>query len=702
MTVTAQRDVAAILSPLRQDLRLHKASPDRDGAPAWSIQDPVTNRFFRIGWLEFECLVRWPGNPAQIADAIAAETPMSVETEQIEAFARFLDRHHLLRPTADGVGRLVAEANAPGWKHWRWWLHHYLFIRVPLVRPERFLAAMLPWIRPLISPLSLTLICLLSLVGLILVARQWDQFTQGLTNIFTPAGISGFIVAIAISKILHELGHALVATHYGVRVPHMGIALVVLWPMLYTDTSESWKLSTPRRRLAVSTAGITVEMALAGLSTLAWALLDDGQLRQAALYLATTGWILSLTLNASPFMRFDGYFILSDLLDFPNLHERSGAVARAWLRRTLLGWTETAPEHLSPRMQRALIAFALFTWTYRLVVFLGIAVAVYLFFFKALGVFLFGVELIWFIIQPLWAELKVWLSRWDEVRTNRRRWMLGLGLALLSLFAIPWAFDVKAPGIAHPNSQQTVYSPFAARILHLHPPGRVKAGTPLAEFEAPDLQAHDVRTTASIQALNQRLKGVSSEDGGIDQRRITRERLSEQLAEATATREEEARLRVIAEFDGTWRDLDPNLQNGGWVGTHNQIGILIAPEHWVIDAYVGQHEVGRIQLGASAYFRPEKSWVSITAKVIEIDPNQSSRLPHIMLDARHGGPIATQAGEKQSIPVDALYRVRLALTEPYPEEHEIRGHTTIEGNRYSLLWEGLKRTAAVIIRESGF
>ena len=100
----------------------------------------------------------------------------------------------------------------------------------------------------------------------------------------------------------------------------MGIAFVVLWPMLYTDTGESWKLRSSRQRLAIASAGILCELSLAGLSTLGWALSDPGPLRNALLYLATTSWVLSLALNASPFMRFDGYFILSDLLDFPNLH----------------------------------------------------------------------------------------------------------------------------------------------------------------------------------------------------------------------------------------------------------------------------------------------------------------------------------------------------------------------------------------------
>ena len=693
---------ATTLPPLRQDLRLHKASPDKDGSPAWSIQDPVTNRFFRIGWLEFECLVRWPGNPDQIADDIAATTPLSVGAEQVEAFARFLEHHRLVRPTAEGVVRLAADSNNPGWKHWRWWLHHYLFIRVPLIRPERWLMAVLPFFRPIISPIGIGLILVISLLGLLFVARQWDQFTHEVMDILTPAGISGFMLAIAISKLCHELGHALVATHFGVRVSHMGIALVVLWPMLYTDTSESWKLRSPQQRLAISTAGIAVEMAIAGLSTLAWALLDDGPLRQAALYLATTGWVLSLALNASPFMRFDGYFILSDFFDFPNLHERSGAISRAWLRRTLLGWAEPDPEDFPPRMRRALIAFALITWTYRLVVFLGIAVTVYLFFFKALGIFLFGIELSWFVVRPFWSEIRVWWRRWNEVKANRRIWMTGLGLVVLILIAIPWAFDIAAPGIAHPAFQQNVYSPFPAHVVQLHAPGAVKSGTPLAVFDAPDLIAHNVRTVASINALSQRLKGVSTEDGGIDQRRVTSERLTEQLAEATGTREEEARLRVVAEFDGIWLDVDPTLQAGSWVSTRNQVGILVDPSRWIVDAYVGQREVERIRIGATARFRPERSWFSVDAKIIDIDRSVTSKLSHVMLDARHGGPIATQTGEKPSMPANALYRVRLALAEPLPENHETRGHTTIEGSRQSLLWEGIKRTAAVIIRESGF
>ena len=694
-------DVA--LPPLREDLRLHAAAPERDGAPAWMIQDPVSNRFFRIGWLEFECLLRWPGKPEQIAASIAAETPLNPDAGQVLSFAAFLERNHLIRPGEEALKRLARANVASGWRQWRWWLHHYLFFRIPLVRPERWLKAMLPLLRPLGSPAGLGLVALASAGGLLLVLRQWDVFQHSIGEILTPAGIVGFMLAVILAKTCHELGHALVATRYGVRVAHMGVAFVVMWPMLYTDTSESWKLKNSRQRLAVSTAGIAVEMCLAGLATLGWALLDDGPLRQAMLYLATTGWVLTLVLNINPFFRFDGYFILSDLLDLPNLHERSGALARAWLRRRLFGWDEPDPEPVSVRLGKFLVAFALTTWVLRFITFIGIAIAVYLFFFKALGIFLFAVEISWFIFRPLASELSVWRRRRAETTPHHRFWLI-LVLALITLvLLIPWAGHINAPAYAHAARKQTVFSPFAARILALSPPGAVHAGATLAVFESPDLLAQSQRSGASVDAVSRRLKGLHAQEDGLDQRRATSERLVELLAEQEASLGEIGRLRINAEFDGIWLGLDPDLRVGGWVGNREAVGMLVTPGQWVVEAYVEQRQIERLRLGAKAIFYPESAPLeSVAAKVIEIDTTRSARLLNPMLDSRHGGHIATQSGDKDGIPTEALYRVYLELASPLPELHETRGRVAIDGERRSLVWQGIKNVMAVLIRESGF
>nr|WP_221189721.1 site-2 protease family protein [Azomonas macrocytogenes] len=688
---------------MREDLRLHEAAPDRDGAPVWSIQDPVTNRFYRIGWLEFECLLRWPGDPRRIAEDISANTALYVLPEQVEAFATFLARHNLLRAEGERLRQLVAQASQPGWRHWRWWLHHYLFVRVPLVRPERWLAALLPWMRPLFSPLGLGLLLAIVVLGLALVARQWDVFKAGVVDILTPAGILGFLAALAVSKTLHELGHALVATHLGVRVAHMGVAFVVLWPMLYTDTSESWRLRSSRQRLAISVAGLATELTLAGVAAFAWALLDDGPARQAMLYLATTGWVLSLALNISPFMRFDGYFILSDLLDFPNLHERSGAMARAWLRRTLLGWREPDPEPVTPRVRRALVGFAFATWLYRLLVFLAIAVAVYLFFFKVLGIVLFAVEVLWFLLWPIWSEVSVWQRRWSETRPARRRGLYLCGLVALLLLALPWRSAIDAPAMAHSDRQQFVFAPFAARVMEISAPGQIHASQSLAQFEAPDLRAQSLRSEVAAQSLDRQLGGLIAEQDGHERSQATAERLREQIASVRAVAAETARLQVTAEFAGTWLDIDPLLRAGSWVGPQTPIGVVIDPSHWMVEAYVEQRDVHRVAPGATASFRPDGAWIGLSARVVEVDSVRAGRLPHAMLDTRHGGSIPTHETNRDSaVATPALYRVRLELQAPPDNLRQVRGRVVIDGERQSLLLKAFTQVAAVLVRESGF
>ena len=691
------------LPPLRQDLRLYDSGPGQDGAPVWSIQDPVRNRFYQIGWLEYECLLRWPGDPEKIAADIASSTPLAAEAEQVEAFARFLVQHQLLVPGGEGRQRLIQQLREPGWRHWRWWLHHYLFIRVPLVRPEHFLARLLPLVNPIFSPAALLLLLGATLLGLVLVARQWETFTHGLLDILTPAGLLGFVLALVVSKTLHELGHALVATRQGVRVAHMGVAFLVMWPMLYTDTGESWRLRSHRQRLAISVAGISVEVALAGLATLAWALLDDGALRQAALYLATTGWVLSLALNVSPFMRFDGYFILSDLLNFPNLHERSGVQARVWLRRHLLGFADPWPEHFPDRRRRALVLFAFITWLYRFLIFLGIAWAVYTFFFKVLGIFLMAVEIAWFIVKPAWSEISVWIKRWEQVMPDRRRrlyaFLLGGGLILLT----PWRFDVEAQGVGHAERQQLVFAPFPAMLSELQMPGQVSAGMLLAKFETPDVEAKEIQAIAAVGALERRLSGLLETEDGIDQKMALSQQLNQQNAEAQAARDELGRLHLVAAFDGEWKDLDLALRPGVWLSTREPLGVLVDPASWVVDAYVEQRLVDRIVAGASADFLPEGSLTALRAEVLEVDSTRTHRLAHPMLDSRHGGKLATRQDGKEIVLSEAMYRVRLRLEKPIDaKQHELRGVARIQGKPRSLVWEGIKGTLAILIRESGF
>ncbi|UPG95558.1 HlyD family efflux transporter periplasmic adaptor subunit [Luteibacter aegosomatissinici] len=690
------------LPPLRDDLSLSEASSGASGEPAWMILDPVVNRFYRIGWLEFECLLRWGASARAVAERVARETSLAVDARQVEALRRFLENHHLVRPGPDAVRRMAAASEGVQWLTWRWWLHHYLFFRIPLVRPAvplRWLARQLGW---LFTPWVALVLIVATLAGLVMVAHQWDTFRAAVADAFSAEGLLGFAGALVVGKTMHELGHAIVATRLGLRVAHMGVAFVVMWPMLYTDTSEAWKLPTARQRLAVASAGIVTEMALAGLATLGWALCEPGALRSGLLYLATTGWVLSLTLNASPFTRFDGYFILSDLLDMPNLHERSSALARTALRRGLLGLDEAWPEPFPPARRRFLIAFAWVTWVYRFALFLAIAVAVYLMVFKALGIVLFVVEVTWFIARPIASEVRYAWSQRHRVRRSRRRIAAGVALLAVIALVLPWNSHVPAYGVARTAHQLKVFAPFPARLSSVRPVGSVVQGDALVVLEQPDIGLRLASSEAGAAVLEAQLAGLMAAPDGAGERAPVLQRLGVQVDEAQAARAEIHRMTLTAPFAGRWLDVSPEWRSGQWVGTRLPLGVLVDTHHWEVDAYVRQDDVQRIREGAPALFFPDGEVSPIRGTVTAIATTRVSSLGQPMLSARYGGPLATSRENDKLVPTVPVFHVVVALERAPPGTREWRGRLRIEGERRSLLGEGVTRVAAAFLRESGF
>ncbi len=459
------------LPPLRQELALHAGPADSNGVPTWTLHDPTDNRFFQLTWPAFEILARWSlGSVQALLASIQRETTLQVGEGEVFELLGFLTQHNLLAArNAQDSARLAHMAAASHMSNTMWLLKHYLFFRVPLVRPMPFLRAVLPHIRWLFTPTFWRVMLGIALLGLYFVSQQWDSFTGTFAAYSGWQGLLGIGVALSIAKVAHELGHAFTAYRHGCRVPHMGVAFLVMVPVLYTDTNEAWKLPSRRQRLQIGVAGMAAEIALAACATLLWNFLPDGALRAGVFLLATSTWLVTLAINTSPFMRFDGYFILSDLLDMPNLHERTFALARWHMREWLFGWGDGAPETFPPGRQRFLIFFAYATWIYRLVLFLGIAFLVYHLFFKALGVVLLAVELGWFIAYPILREIKVWWLRRHELKWNRNtRRSFALTLLLLAIVMIPWPRGESAPAVLGAAQAQWLYAPAAAQVRAVH------------------------------------------------------------------------------------------------------------------------------------------------------------------------------------------------------------------------------------------
>lgn len=701
--LAASQPEDAPLPALREDLALFAAGDNRDGSPAWMIQDPVSNRFYRIGWLEFEMLSRWQTSGAELLKQLRRETPLSAGPETLKGLLGFLEQNYLLRAnTPEASDRLAAQAESRKRRDLKWLLHHYLFIRIPLVRPDRFLAAMLPYVSFMYTRVFGLIVAGVAVVGLFLASRQWDAFVVSFQDSFTPAGVLAYMVALAFAKVLHEMGHALTATRYGCRVAHMGVSFIVMFPMLYTDTSESWKLTDSRKRLAIVVAGMATEAGIAAFATLFWSLTDDGVLRSAFFFLATTSWILSLGINASPFMRFDGYFVLSDVLDLPNLHTRSFAFGRHFLRRRLLGWNDPLPEPMTRKMARFLTVFAFIVWIVRFTVFLGIAIGVYLYFFKALGIFLFAVEIAWFIVMPVWSEVKVWWQRRRDIGLRHRLVAAGIAFVLLLFLLVPWPHGIHAPGWVRAQTSQLVFAPYPARVVQVREAGPVKAGDVLLVLESPDVQARQLQAKAVSDTVWSQIRRANVMEEGVESRELLASRLRQEQAEMFGAREESERLALTAPFSGTLSGLDPLVQPGVWVSTKDELGVLVDDEKWVTEAFVDPGELRYLQRGDLARVYVPGQFAPLKAVVTEIDTARTQTLPSPMLDAAHGGSIRVSTVNNRQEVQHALYRVRLELQERPASSSSQLAKIVISGQSYSIAAEWFRHLAGAIVRESDF
>src|SRR6185369_15230853 len=344
---------ATALPQLREDLKLYPGAPLRDGSPSWRILDPIRNSFFEIGWLEFELLARWSGHREgeTLLVQVAAETTLRPTAEELIALVEFLAGNQLLRPDSQVARETLRRRTGSGKLSWfQFLLHHYLFFRLPLLRPDAFLGRTVGVVDIFFTRGFLLAVLLVLAADLYLVVREWHEFSNAFLAMLTPKGLIYYGIALTFAKVVHELGHAYAAKRYGVRVPAMGLAFLVMWPYLYTDVGETWKLADRRKQFVIASAGMAAELTLAVFATLAWALAPEGAMKSMLFVLATSTWLITLAINASPFMRFDGYFLLSDALDFPNLHERSAACGRWWVRTTFFRLPETMPEPgLEPR-----------------------------------------------------------------------------------------------------------------------------------------------------------------------------------------------------------------------------------------------------------------------------------------------------------------------------------------------------------------
>jgi len=691
---------------LREELDLLTGPTQPNAHPSWIVHDPVRHQFHRIDWQGFEILSRWDlKDEAAIVASVNRDTPLNITEEDVKHVLKFVEDQELInQPGSEASTKMAERLQARKSSWWKWLIHHYLFFRVPLVRPDAWLERWSNIGNFFYSKIFAAITLFVLVLGIFYVSRQWDHFTNALVDTFSLQGLAAYGVALIAVKILHELGHGFVAKKHGCRVPAMGVAFLVMFPMAYTDTNEAWTVKERWKRFEISSAGIKTELIIASWATFLWAMLPDGAIRSAVFFLAAVSWVISVALNASPFMRFDGYFILSDILDFPNLHGRSFALARWKMREWLFALNEPAPEVFEPWKERSLVAFAFATWLYRLVLFIGIALLIYFMFTKMLGILLFIIEIYWFILSPVRSELLQWWERRESIQKSARARLVGaIVIGFIALFILPLPTRIVTSGIFQPGEVWSVVAPGPSKFISMNVKdgALVTQGQSLLILEPPDVLADVSVTGARLERLDWQAQSASQVEVASAPMALSNSQFKGAAAEASRARQNLERYQPKAPFTGIYRHANPDTLPGQWIAKNEAIGVIVGPDPWKIEAWVDEHERKRLSVGDLATFYTSALSRPVRAVVVDIDADATRELPDGMLSAPYGGPILVRQQQGRWLPERAMYRVLLSPDRKrvLPAEQVLRGELSISADWESIAGRYLKSAISTLLRE---
>lgn len=696
------------LPRLRRDLDIEVVPERGGGFPSVIVTDPVRGSYFRLSWPESGVLLMWQQSDSidALRSSLASTYGIETSPQEISAVVEFAVSSQLTVAETSEAWQRHAKLHAAS-KHGLFMslIHGYLFFRVPLVHPEAALIALLPRLSFVYTRRFWWFILAVALVGLYLATRQWTALTAAVAEVLRLEGLLIYALAILGLKAIHELGHALTTVRYGCRVPSMGLAVMLGAPVLYTDTSDSWRLARRSERLAIVFAGVAAEFIVAVFAILVWAFLPDGLPRQICFALATSSVALSLAVNLNPFMRFDGYFALSDYLEIPNLQARSFKLALWNLRKLLFDLGHPPPEQLPPRMRRTLIVYACLTAIYRLFLFLGIAAVVYVMAGKAIGIPLALFEIGVFIAMPIGREIATWWSLRAEIIARRRAlWTAGIVAGTTAFLFLPVSLTVEVPAVLVARSEEPIHLPFPAHLVDIAVvEGQVvEAGDVLFSAGSRDLEQQRAKAALEMRALEVQVSRLHAGEKEREGRVVTESKLARAREQLQAIDRQLGQLVVRAPFNGRVVDLAPEVTTGIWLNQKLQLARVVSIDGGRVKGLISDAEIPRVSNTARAVFIADDAAAArYPVTVTAIAPASDGRLAEPILADRHGGSVASGDDQGELHTRQGWFEVTFQ-SDAAPPQQVMRGVAVVDATSTSLAMLLWRRIGQVLVREHVF
>ena len=559
-------------------------------------------------------------------------------------------------------------------RHWRMKLKQRLWsplaLRFPLLDPDRFVERTVSWVQPLFGWFGFLLWLSVTVAGALVVGLNWPELTHNLADrVLTPSNILLLWLIYPVVKTFHELGHAYAVKRWGGEVHEIGIMFLVFMPVPYVDASSATAFRDKRKRMMVGSVGILAELFLAGVAAIVWASVEPGLVRTAAYNVMLIGGVSTILFNGNPLLKFDGYYVLADAIEIPNLGTRSNNYYGYLFQRYLFG-VKDAKSPVGARGERGWFLFyGLAAFAYRMFIMFAIIVLV------ASQFFFVGVLLaIWAaftqlvipmgkIVAFLFSDRRLGRQRGRAVATSATLLAVALGL----LFMVPAPFWTLAEGLvwAPDNVQVRAGADGFVKRLLVEDGSWVKQGTPLIESEDPFLLARVDVLVARLRELEVQLPPVVISDPG--RAHVIREQILAARADLEDARDRVDDLVVESPVDGRVFISYGQDLIGRFVRQGELLAFVLDKQRLIARVVVDQDAIGLIrerQGGVDVWpadWSGEPSLASIAREV----PGGSHALPARALGTAGGGSFAVDPADPEGLKtLERVFQLELTLLEP--------------------------------------
>lgn len=497
------------------------------GRTYWVVKEPVGLNYFRFQEEEFAILKMLDGETSldEVKEQFEAEfPPQKIGIEELQQFIGMLHRSGLIIANVPGQGhQLLLRRNERWKKEWLGRLSNILSIRFKGIDPDRILNWLYPRMKWIYSTPAVIACCVLALSALALVTVQFDVFQSKLPEFHQFFNLKNAIwlsICLGVTKVIHEFGHGLTCKHFGGECHEMGVMLLVLTPCLYCNVSDSWMLPNKWHRAAIGAAGMYIEIVIASICTFVWWFSEPGLLNHLALSTMFVCSVSTLMFNSNPLLRYDGYYILADLIEIPNLRQKATDILNHKMGEWCLGLEPPDDPFLPERNQFLFALYSIAAVIYRWVIVFGIMWFLYEVWkpyrLEIIGQIIGVAALYGLLIQPFWKLGKFFYvpGRIEKVKKPRMYATLGvIAAAVSAIFLVPLPHRVYCTFEIQPRDAQKIFVTVPGEMvdLNVRSGDEVKAGATLAKLKNLDVELDVAKLEGERDQKEIQLRNLNSE-----------------------------------------------------------------------------------------------------------------------------------------------------------------------------------------------